>query len=44
VPGYLGIDKQKLTITYLREPTPEEVERKINLGSVTEWYSRKRSK
>ncbi|MCE8163619.1 MAG: 30S ribosomal protein S4 [Candidatus Moeniiplasma glomeromycotorum] len=44
VPGYLGIDKQKLTITYLREPTPEEVERKINLGSVTEWYSRKRTK
>jgi small subunit ribosomal protein S4 len=44
IPGYLAVDKQKLTITYLREPTQEEVERKINLGSVIELYSRKRAK
>lgn len=43
-PSYLAVDKQKLVITYLREPTQEEMERKINLGSVIELYSRKRSK
>lgn len=44
IPSYLAVDKQKLTITYLREPTQEEVERKINLGPVIELYSRRRAK
>lgn len=44
VPSYLAIDKQKLTITFLREPTQEEVEKKINLGSVIELYGRKKTK
>jgi hypothetical protein len=38
-PSYLAVDKQKLTITYLREPVEGEVEKKL-----IEFYSRKKAK
>ncbi|KLL02060.1 MAG: 30S ribosomal protein S4 [Mycoplasmataceae bacterium RC_NB112A] len=44
VPAYLTVNKSELTITYLREPTPEEIEKKINLGPVIELYSQKRAR
>jgi small subunit ribosomal protein S4 len=35
-PPYLSFDKQKLTITYLRYPLPEELEKNVNVPLLTE--------
>jgi hypothetical protein len=36
IPPYLSFDKQKLTITYLRYPTKEELSKDIDSGTVAE--------
>lgn len=41
VPPHLAFDTQKLTITYLRYPTKEELSKNIDTDIVVEWYSRK---
>jgi small subunit ribosomal protein S4 len=35
-PPYLSFDKQKLTITYLRYPLSEELEKNVNVPLLTE--------
>ena len=41
VPEFLEFDRQKLTITYYRLPTPEELNPDIKTSLATEWYSRR---
>ncbi|CAG8774457.1 2354_t:CDS:1, partial [Ambispora leptoticha] len=36
IPPYLAFDKEKLTITYLRYPTAEELSKDINVPLVVE--------
>jgi len=38
-PDYISFDKQKLTITYLRHPFPEEIKKDIDTSLVVEWYN-----
>ena len=40
-PSYLNFDKQKLTISYLRPPQPEELNKGIDTSLVVEWYNRR---
>jgi small subunit ribosomal protein S4 len=41
VPPYLAFDRQKLTITYLRYPTREELNKNIDDSLIMSWYNRK---
>lgn len=41
IPPYLEVDKDKMSITYSRYPSPEEVERGINIALVVEWYNKR---
>jgi small subunit ribosomal protein S4 len=41
VPPYLAFDRQKLTITYLRYPTREELDKNIDDSLIVSWYNRK---
>ena len=41
VPPYIAFDKQKLTVTYLRYPTVEELSKDIDPSLIVEWYNRK---
>ena len=40
-PPYLAFDKQKLTITYLRYPTREELRKDIDTDAIVSWYNKK---
>lgn len=40
-PAYVNLDKEKLTITYLRYPLVEELNKEINTSLVVEWYNKK---
>jgi len=41
IPSFLDFNKEKLTITYLRNPLPEELNKSINVSLIVEWYNRK---
>ena len=40
-PSFLDFNKEKLAITYLRPPLPEELNKNINASLIVEWYNRK---
>jgi small subunit ribosomal protein S4 len=40
VPGWLSLDKQKLSGRVLTLPTPDDIETKFDVAAVVEYYSR----
>jgi len=40
-PPYVNLDREKLTISYLRYPLPEELNKDINTSLVVEWWNRR---